>query len=118
MSLFLSEAERQAVLDRYDRGDSMVNRFWTALMMRVADRTSSPGLLGPLDDAAWWYSTTEYLSDAAMAYALQPVPAIGTWLRDTSLAVARRPIDDWVGPWFRDHATQPPIGHLETAALC
>ncbi len=27
-------------------------------------------------------------------------------------------MDDWVGPWYRDHRAQPAVGHLETAHLC
>jgi hypothetical protein len=118
MPLFLSESERKAILERRDGGDPVVNRFWTALKTRVARRASSPGLLGPDDDVAWWYPAAEYLSDAAMVYAIEPTETVGSWLRDISLGIARRSTEDWVGPWFRDHATRPPVGHLETAHLC
>ncbi len=117
MSLFFTSQQRQAILDRRGR-DLPVSRFWTALMDRVNRRASSPGLSDSEADAAWWYPAAEYLSDAAMACALSPTPPLQAWLRDTALAVARRPEEDWVGPWYRDHATQPPLGHLETAHLC
>jgi hypothetical protein len=118
MSLFLSETERRAVLDARVRGDLSVNRFWTALQCRTARRAASPGLVSQREDATWWYPVAEYVSDAAMAYALAPTELLGVWLRDVVLSVARRPVSDWVGPWYRDHATQPPMGHLETAHMC
>lgn len=118
MSLFLTEDERRSVLDARACGDVTVNRFWTALVRRTSRRASSPGLLGPGEEVTWWYPAAEYLSDAAMAYALQPTELLAVWLRDVTLAIARRPVSDWVGPWYRDHATQPPLGHLETAHLC
>ena len=118
MSVYLRNEERQAIVEARAAGDLLVNRFWTALMTRTARRASSPGLLGIGEDAEWWYPAAEYLSDAAMAYALQPTEILAAWLRDVGLAVARRPESDWVGPWYRDHDTQPAIGHLETAHLC
>ncbi len=42
---------------------------------------------------------------------------MGAWLRDATLSIVRRPVDDWVGPFFRDHDSKPPVGHLETAHL-
>lgn len=118
MSIYLNEDERQAIVQARAAGDLLVNRFWTALMTRTARRAASPGLLGLGEDAEWWYPAAEYLSDAAMAYALQPTEILAAWLRDVGLSVARRPQSDWVGPWYRDHDTQPAIGHLETAHLC
>ena len=118
MSLFLASSEKTEIVAARERGDVVVNRFWTALMLRTHARAASPGLLGMGEDAAWWYPAAEYLSDAAMAFALQPTEALAAWIRDVALAIARRPEADWVGPWFRDHATQPPLGHLETAHLC
>jgi len=118
MSLFLSDAERAGVDEARRRGDVLVGRFWTALMSRAARRAASPGLVGPKDDATWWYPAMEYLSDAAMAFALAPDERLREWLRGAALSIARRPLADWVGPWYRDHATLPPVGHLETAHLC
>jgi len=118
MSLFLTDDEKREVLEARQRGELGVSRFWTALGARVARRASSPGLFEGGEDATWWYPAAEYLGDAAMAYALEPTPVVRAWLRDVVLAVARRPESDWVGPWYRDHATRPPMGHLETAHLC
>ncbi|MBN1346389.1 MAG: heparinase II/III family protein [Phycisphaerae bacterium] len=118
MSVYLSEEDRRAIVEARRNGDPVVNRFWTSLMSRTARRASSPGLFERGEDAEWWYPAAEYLSDAAMAYALQPAEVLAAWLRDVTLSIARRPESDWVGPWYRDHATQPAIGHLETAHLC
>jgi len=118
MSLFLSDAERTGIEEARERGDVAVGRFWAALTSRVARRAATPGLLGLGEDATWWYPAAEYLSDAGMAFALEPTDALRAWIRDTALSVARRPVADWVGPWYRDHQTQPPVGHLETAHLC
>jgi len=118
MSLFLSDAERTAIEEARRRGDVVVGRFRAALTSRVARRAASPGLLGLGEDATWWYPAAEYLSDAAMAFALEPNDSLRAWIRDTALSVARRPVADWVGPWYRDHRARPPLGHLETAHLC
>jgi hypothetical protein len=118
MSIFLTDADREEVVAARRRGEAVVGRFFAALMARVARRAESPGLLGLGEDAAWWYPAAEYLSDAAMAFALAPCERLGNWLRDTALSIARRPMDDWVGPWYRDHRAQPAVGHLETAHLC
>lgn len=118
VNLFLNEARRQALLEARRQGDPILLRFWTALLDRAERRAISPGLVGRDDDAAWWYPAAEYLSDAAMAWALQPSETLRAWLRDAALAVAGRPLGDWIGPWYRDHTAQPPRGHLETAHLC
>ena len=118
MSVYLKEEERRAAIEARRGGDLTVNRFWTALMSRTARRAASPGLFELGEDAQWWYPAAEYLSDGAMAYALEPSELLGVWLRDVGMSVARRPQSDWVGPWYRDHETQPAMGHLETAHLC
>ena len=115
MSLFLSESRRDGVNQARREGDPVVARFWTALVSRATRRAATPGLLGLGEDAAWWYPAAEYLSGAAMAFALEPSEPLRGWLRDTALAIARRPVADWVGPWYRDHESDPPSGHLETA---
>ncbi len=118
MKIFLTDLEKQQIAAARQQGDLLVGRFWTALGIRVAQRAASPGLFGVGEDADWWYPAAEYLSDAAMVHAIQPTAPLAAWLRDVSLSVARRPESDWVGPWYRDHATQPACGHLETAHLC
>ena len=118
MSVYLTEQDKQALLDARGRGEAIVERFWAALQRRTAQRAQTPGLLGEDDDATWWYPAAEYVSDAAMAFALEPSESLGAWLGEVSLWIARQPESDWIGPWFRDHDIKPPVGHLETAHLC
>jgi len=115
MALYLTDRERELVLKQ--RSAAPLNRFWWTLQRRVSERAQTPGLIGDDTTVEWWHAAQEYVTDAAMVYALQPDDTIGRWLRDAALSIARRSLDDWVGPWFRDHASQPPQGHLETAHL-
>ena len=116
---FLTEVEKQAILTS---DDAVLAQFRAALTRRVTERLAAPALA---DDATgtdrgrlgWWYPAAEYLSDAAMEHALAPTPELAQWLRAETLRTARRPVADWVGPWFRSHA-EPFTGHLETAHLC
>lgn len=114
LSLFLSESEKEAVLNSPDGG---VRRFRKALELRVTERLATPGLRADNPALEWWYPAAEYLSDAAMQYALAPTDELAAWLRSMVLHIIRRPTTDWVGPWFRDHR-QPFTGHLETAHVC
>lgn len=117
MSLFLTSSERAAVASA--RGEEPLRSFYWALVNRVERRAASPGLSGPGDTADWWHLAAEYLTDAAMARAIagKPSASLDAWLRDTALSIARRPVDDWIGPPFRSHTGRPPVGHLETAHL-
>ncbi|GAB3261561.1 hypothetical protein GCM10027347_26660 [Larkinella harenae] len=122
--IFLTETERLTIRSSQD---PIIGRFRKALTLRVTERLSTPGLrpenatLGRATmgraTLGWWYPAAEYLSDAAMQYALLPTDELGSWLRSTVLHIARLPVSDWVGPWFRDHS-QPFTGHLETAHVC
>lgn len=116
MSLFLTDFERQAF--HKFRKEHLVGEdlFW-ALLNRVSDRTSVPGLSVRNGTSHWWSSAAEFLSDAAMVHALKPTPAGAAWVRDGTLSLVRRPEEDWVGPEFRTHSAGPAMGHLETAHL-
>ncbi|MFD2570456.1 hypothetical protein ACFSUS_07415 [Spirosoma soli] len=114
LKLFLSSEEKDAILTSQD---PVTKRFRQALRQRVTSRLAVPGLQAETITLGWWYPCAEYLSDAAMQYALEPTEELAAWLRSTTLTIARRPIGDWVGPWFRSHA-EPLTGHLETAHVC
>lgn len=114
--LFLSAHEKALVQDlcKQDLGRGF---FWT-LLNRTSRRAATTELTDASVDAVeWWHCASEYLTDAAMAHALKPDAQLALWLRTQTLAIARRPIGDWVGPDFRDHDTRPPVGYLETAHL-
>lgn len=115
MSIFLSEQERALV--EQCRHEEPLNAFYWSLLGRVEHRAKSPGLRDEKATSEWWHHASEYLTDAAMAYALKPSENLAIWLRDTALSVARRPMNDWIGPGFRSHAKESPTGHLETAHL-
>ncbi|MEO0965227.1 MAG: heparinase II/III family protein [Planctomycetota bacterium] len=116
MPIFLTNDEHAAV--RGGQGDQRVADFYWALLRRVETRCESPGLLSGDETVDWWRPVAEYLTDAAMAYALRPTDEVACWLRDVTLSLVRRPQDDWVGPHYRDHTVLEDgsqIGHLETA---
>jgi len=115
MPLFLSATERAALAAAGD--DSPVTVYRSALAQRAKRRAGQPGLVGSDTTTQWWYAAADYLSDAAMHWALSGDEAVGRWLREVTLGVARASEDDWIGPFFRDHQIQPRIGHLETAHL-
>ena len=117
MPIFLSNTEKQHILTEIKDENSLISTFFHALQKRVYERVSWGNLLGPNARTIWWHSATEYLSDAAMSYALQPTPELATWINKETLEIVRKSTYDWVGPEFRDHS-EPFTGHLETAHLC
>ncbi|WP_375444739.1 heparinase II/III family protein [uncultured Fibrella sp.] len=117
MAVFLSDTERTQLLTGLETGDPRISRFQAALHRRVYARVAVKGLFGPESTTAWYYPAAEYLSDAAMLYALFPEERLAVWLRTVTLDIARTSAYDWAGPAFRDHS-EPLTGHLETAHLC
>lgn len=118
MSIFLTGREHNELVAQLEQDHPALNRFWAALRRRVQERIEQPGLVGRTDDTDWWYVTAEYLSDAAMVYAIEKDEETSHWLRNVSLGIARQSESDWIGPRFRDHTKIPPVGNLETAHLC
>ena len=115
--LFLSPGERAHI--EAEQWRAPLNQFYGALSSRVEARAArSPGLLTGEETTDWWRPVAEYLSDAAMMHALQPSKHLFAWLRATALSIARRPVDDWIGPPFRGRGGKEPHGTLETAHLC
>jgi hypothetical protein len=118
-SIFLTESEKEAILTS---DNAVLAQFRAALTQRVTERLAAPALADDGDGTdrgrlGWWYPAAEYLSDAAMEHALAPTAELAQWLCEETLRTARRPVSDWVGPWFRSHA-EPFTGHLETAHVC
>ena len=81
MSIFLSDTEKIAILNEIDDEKSLISVFFHALQKRVYQRVSWENLLGPNATTIWWHSAAEYLSDAAMSYALNPTPELADWLK-------------------------------------
>ena len=122
MKIFLNDKEKAAILaenaqNRQNTEGSSIAIFYDALQKRVYERVGWGSLLGPNATTIWWHSAAEYLSDAAMSYALNPTPELAIWLKKETLEIVRKSAYDWVGPAFRDHS-EPLTGHLETAHLC
>lgn len=115
MALFLTSDEAQAIRQQCD--EEPLRRIYQALLNRTRRRARTRGLIGPETTCPWWHVTAEYLTDAAMAWAVAQDESVNWWLREATLDIVRRPEDDWVGPPFRDHCNEPRIGHLETAHL-
>lgn len=117
MPLFFSETERAAF--NAVRKQEPLHSFYWALLNRVERRAASPGLSSVGATADWWHFAAEYLTDAAMAHAVAVKASanVDAWLRDVTLSIVRRPVEDWIGPPFRDRTARPPVGNLETAHL-
>ncbi len=114
-SVFFTSAERD-LLQRQHSDPGFANQ-WASLRTRVLARASHAGLSGAGVTTSWWYHTAEFLSDAALVHAAEPTKSVGAWLRSATLDVVRRSEDEWIGPRYRDHTQEPPLGHLETAHL-
>ncbi|NBB21987.1 hypothetical protein GVN20_21700 [Runella sp. CRIBMP] len=117
MPIFLNDTENALIINGITESDSLLNTFYHALQERVYERVTWGNLLGHNATTIWWHSAAEYLSDAAMSYALKPSPELAQWLKTETLTIVRKSAYEWVGPEFRDHS-EPFTGHLETAHLC
>lgn len=123
MSLFLSQDERAGIAFSMD--SSSFRNQWVALRSRVRHRSMGPGLPSQGITTAWWYQVAEFLSDAALIWAIEDAEGhhdeggsdLALWIRSTTLSIVRRSEEDWVGPYYRDHVLEPRVGHLETAHL-
>jgi len=115
MSLFFSDSERRD-FETSRHTHPGVGLLW-AMRERVARRAASPSLLDREATVDWWHCVAEYLTDGAFMMAAAPEAAIGAWLRHSALGIARLEPQAWVGPAFRDHSLNPPVGNLETSHL-
>ena len=96
--------------------DSQCGRLLSALRERVRNNTSEAKLVQSGDTQEWYHLIWERFADAAFTYALDRDARLGCWLHDRTLEVCRKPLDEWVGPWFRKRAN-PPVGMLESAHI-
>ncbi len=115
MGLFLNGDGCPRVIAAAKRGP-LAPLVW-AMRNRAEKHAGQPGLFGKGERSDWWHIVSDYLTETAMIHAISPTAALATWLRDTTLGIVRRSEADWVGPAFRDHQADPPVGHLETAHL-
>lgn len=110
MSVFFTEAE----LKNLPLRDPVFSGFYWHLLGRAAERSALPGL-GATNPETWWHEVFENVTTVAVAVRLKNDATQREWVRSAALTLAGLPTDEWIGPWFRDHATKLPTGHLETA---
>ncbi len=115
MSIFFNAQEREG-LGKATRDRTFSNLYW-GLIGRVEKHTGAPGLSNHETNTDYWHHAAEYLGDAAFVAAIKPNPRLNGWVRAAALELARLPVGDWVGPWFRQAHGAPPKGHLETTHL-
>ncbi len=115
MGIFLNDSERGAI--KASLKDKVFANVYWGLLNRARRRAEAPGQTQLGGDTEWWHNAAELLTDGALACALAPSPEQKAWLKGVTLDIARRPVSDWIGPFFRNHSSQPPQGHLETAHL-
>jgi hypothetical protein len=94
--------------------EGMASRLYTALARRERSYTAEPGIVTAADSMDWWHVVWERMSDVAFMQRIEPSDERAEWLRTETLAICDRPLDDWIGPFFRER-TSPPAGMLETA---
>jgi hypothetical protein len=94
--------------------EGMASRLYTALARRERGYTAEPGIVTAADSMDWWHVVWERMSDVAFMQRIEPSDERAEWLRTETLAICDRPLDDWIGPFFRER-TSPPVGMLETA---
>ena len=118
MPLFLQDHEYAAVQSalKTDTDPWTARVFWT-LERRAQTMAREPGLLFRGSDVEWWHLAADTVMTVAGAHAVRPSQVKAAWLHEIVLALARRSEDEWVGPFFRNHAMPEPMGHLETAHL-
>ncbi|MBN2712266.1 MAG: heparinase II/III family protein, partial [Planctomycetes bacterium] len=116
MAIFLSDQEKQLINEKRGTG-SFTDIYWQ-FINRAQGHASQPGLRDFQSQQDYWHMAYDYISTAAMIYALKPDKTLGGWIRGAVLELARLDDEEWVGPWYRNHTSEPRIGHLETGHLC
>jgi hypothetical protein len=116
MSIFLTDQD-MAEFAAFRRENTVGDDLFHAVVSRACASADEPGIHGTKPDSRWWYSAPKSLTEAALAYVLEPEERIGTWIADATLSLVRRSDDDWSGPAFRLKVPGPTIGYPETAQL-
>ncbi len=116
MSIFITQQEIDA-FNKKRRTPDGANLYW-GMLNRVKKYSESPGMVNFETNTEWWHNATEYLTEAAWVVKCGPKNEdLRNWLRGVTLDICRRSEDEWVGPFFRSHNSEPKRGHLETAHL-
>ncbi|MFP4358957.1 MAG: heparinase II/III family protein, partial [Puniceicoccaceae bacterium] len=115
-SLFLSAQEKEVLKHGLHIGEPLNTVFWP-LERRARRICEEPGWSHRGTTVQWWHAIADYTMAVAGTHALRPSHQKAAWLRETAMAIARRPEQEWVGPAFRSHDPAEPVGNLETAHL-
>ncbi len=114
MSIFLTEEERQAI--RHPNTDPVLSNLYWGIINRARHGAETPGFQTPETNSQFYHNFLEYATAAITACCLVDDPVLKTRTKHFILETAELPIDEWVGPVFRNHST-PLSGHLETSHL-
>lgn len=106
--ILLSETE---LSDIRNSTDNQVCGFLNALRERTKINTAEDTLVQKNDTQEWWHLVCERISDAAFIYRLDRDENVAKWLHSRVLEICALPVDEWIGPWYRDHK-EPKTGAL------
>jgi len=115
MSIFLTQAEKARL--QTCSSSSPTAALLAAMQTRVEKRALSPSFTDGTATTEWWHHASEYLTDAALVYAVRPSTKVAAWVRASVMDIVRRPVADWAGPPFRGYGGGDLVGALETGHL-
>ena len=115
MAVFMTEEERLR-MRRYNMDPILSNLYW-GLVNRARAGAETPGFQTPGTDTQFYHNFLEYATAATAACCLVDDAVLRARLRHFVLETAELPIDEWVGPVFRNRTFSPPRGNLETSHL-
>ncbi|AFH61220.1 hypothetical protein B2K_10890 [Paenibacillus mucilaginosus K02] len=94
--------------------DKRAEALWNGLVERTGRYVTFDGLKAPQDTNEWWHTVWDKLAAAAFVQRVKPSERLGRWVRSRVLEIVDKPIDEFIGPWFRARSN-PPEGMLETS---
>ncbi|MBR0458501.1 MAG: heparinase II/III family protein [Victivallales bacterium] len=115
MPIFFTEEERLAVR-RFNTHPVLSNLYW-GLVNRARAGAETPGFQTPDTNTQFYHNFLEYATAAVVGCSLVSDELLKARTRHFILETAELPVDEWVGPSFRNHSTPVPTGHLETSHL-
>lgn len=109
--MFITENELSMIRNS---ADPQIRGLLAALRERTARNTCDNALVQKSDTQEWWHLVWERISDASFIWRLDRDPKLGEWLHARTLELCALSVDEWIGPWFRNHGEHK-VGALETA---
>lgn len=115
MAFLITEKERKLITEARAEKTGRVSEMWDILSEKVYHNRMR-SVFETEDDTDWWRCVSG-LSDAGFIHCMEPDEELGRWIKENVMSVIRKPLDEWIGPWFRTRTT-PPKGTLETSHIC